>query len=42
MSTAVADNRLLVTIENAGIVEVLIYDLETLQPKGRFVVKSTP
>jgi hypothetical protein len=24
------------------VVEVLIYDIETLQPKGRFVIKSTP
>jgi Family of unknown function (DUF6476) len=42
MSTSVSGNRLLVTVENAGVVEVLIYDIETLQPKGRFVIKSTP
>jgi hypothetical protein len=42
MSTAATGNRLLVTVENAGIVEILIYDIETLQPKGRFVIKSIP
>jgi hypothetical protein len=42
LSTTATDNRLVVTVENAGVVEVLIYDIETLQPKGRFVVKSTP
>jgi hypothetical protein len=42
ISTTAADNRLVVTVENAGLVEVLIYDLETLQPKGRFVIKPTP
>jgi Family of unknown function (DUF6476) len=42
LSTAATDNRLVVTVENAGTVEVLIYDLETLQPKGRFEIKSTP
>ncbi len=39
MSTAAAGDRLVVTIENGGIVEVLIYDIETLQPKGRFTIK---
>jgi hypothetical protein len=42
MSTAATGNRLLVTVENAGIVEILIYDIETLQPKGRFTIKPTP
>ena len=42
LSTTVAGNRLLVTVENAGVVQVLIYDLETLQPKGRFVINQTP
>jgi Family of unknown function (DUF6476) len=42
MSTAATGNRLVVTVENAGLVEVLIYDLETLQPKGRFTIKPTP
>src|SRR5712691_4535786 len=42
ISTSAAGNRLVVTVENAGLVEVLIYDLETLQPKGRFVIKPTP
>jgi len=42
LSTAAAGNRLVVTVENAGLVEVLIYDLETLAPKGRFVIKPSP
>ena len=42
LSTAATGNRLLVTVENAGLVEVLIYDLETLQPKGRFTIKPSP
>jgi Family of unknown function (DUF6476) len=42
MSNAATGNRLVVTVENAGLVEVLIYDLETLQPKGRFTIKPTP
>jgi hypothetical protein len=42
MSTAATDNRLVVTVENGGFVEVLIYDIETLQPKGRFLIKPTP
>jgi hypothetical protein len=42
MSTAATDNRLVVTVESGGFVEVLIYDIETLQPKGRFTIKPTP
>ena len=42
LSTSAAGNRLVVTVENAGLIEVLIYDLETLQPKGRFAIKQTP
>ena len=42
LSATAASNRLVVTVENAGVVEVLIYDLETLQPKGRFTIKPTP
>ncbi|HLL26839.1 MAG TPA: DUF6476 family protein [Xanthobacteraceae bacterium] len=42
ISTAATGDRLVVTVENAGLVEVLIYDLETLQPKGRFTIKPTP
>src|ERR1700730_11829428 len=42
MSTSAASNRLLVTAENAGLVEILLHDNETLQPRGRFVIKSTP
>lgn len=42
MSTSASGTRLLVTVENSGVVEILIYDIETLQPMGRFVIKSTP
>ena len=42
ISTTAAADRLVVTVENAGIVEVLIYDLETLQPKARFAIKPSP
>jgi hypothetical protein len=42
ISTAAVGNRLVVTVENAGLVEILIYDLETLQPKARFSIKPTP
>jgi hypothetical protein len=42
LSTAATGNRLVITVENAGLVEILIYDLETLQPKGRFAIKPSP
>ncbi len=43
VSTSASGNRLAGRPSKiAGLVEVLIYDIETLQPKGRFVIKSTP
>ena len=42
ISTSVDNNKLAVTIEVGGGTEVLLYDLETMQPAGRFVIKTTP
>jgi len=42
ISATAAGDRLVVTVENGGAMEVLTYDLETLQPKGRFTVKPAP
>jgi hypothetical protein len=42
VSTSVSDNRLAVTVEIGGVTEVLLYDLETMQPVGRFVIKTAP
>jgi hypothetical protein len=42
ISTAVADGRLAVTIETAGAVEVWLFDLRTLEPRGRLQLAPTP
>jgi hypothetical protein len=42
ISTSVDNNKLAVTIEVGGSTEVLLYDLETMQPAGRFVIRTTP
>ena len=42
VSTAVSEGRLVVTIEIAGVVEVLIFDLATLEPRGRMRITTEP
>ncbi len=42
ISTTVNDGKLVVTVETGGLIEVLLYDLETLQPRGRFTIRTTP
>ena len=42
LSTAVGDDRLVVTIENNGTVEVRSFDLRTLAPVGRLRFKNEP
>ena len=42
VSTSVDGSKLVVTVEIAGATEVLLYDLETMQPVGRFVIKTAP
>jgi hypothetical protein len=41
-STAVADDRLVVTIEVGGTVEVRTFDLRTLRPAGRLRFATEP
>jgi hypothetical protein len=41
-ATAVADDRLAVTIEQGGIVEVRTFDLKTLRPTGRLRFATEP
>lgn len=42
LSTAVADGRLVVTIEAGGTTEVRMFDLKTLQLRGRMVFETRP
>jgi hypothetical protein len=42
VSTAVADDRLAVTIDVAGAVEVRTFDLKTLKPTGRLRFATEP
>jgi hypothetical protein len=41
-ATAVADDRLAVTIEQGGMVEVRTFDLKTLKPAGRLRFATEP
>jgi hypothetical protein len=42
LSTALADGKLAVTFEVAGAVEVWLYDLATLEPRGRLQFVPAP
>lgn len=42
ISTAVADGKLAVTIDVAGAIEVRLYDLTTLEPRGRLQLVPAP
>jgi hypothetical protein len=42
MATAVADDRIAVTIEQGGLVEVRTFDLKTLRPTGRLRFATEP
>jgi hypothetical protein len=42
VSTAVSDDRLVVTIDNNGTVEVRSFDLRTLAPVGRLRFRNEP
>ena len=41
-ATAVADDRIAVTIEQGGVVEVRTFDLKTLKPTGRLRFATEP
>ena len=41
-ATAVADDRIAVTIEQGGMVEVRTFDLKTLRPTGRLRFATEP
>jgi hypothetical protein len=40
VSTTVNDGKIVVTVETGGVTEVLMYDLATMQPTGRFIIKT--
>ena len=42
IATAVADDRIAVTIEQGGMVEVRTFDLKTLRPAGRLRFATEP
>jgi hypothetical protein len=42
VSTAVADGRIAVTIEQGGMIEVRTFDLKTLRPAGRLRFATEP
>jgi hypothetical protein len=42
VSTAVADDRIVVTVEVAGAIEIRMYDVKTLKPVGRLNFASEP
>jgi hypothetical protein len=42
IATAVADDRIVVTVEIAGAVEIRMYDVRTLKPVGRLRFANEP
>ena len=42
IATAVADDRIAVTIEQGGTIEVRTFDLKTLRPTGRLRFATEP
>ena len=42
VATAVADDRIAVTVEIAGAIEVRVFDLKTLKPTGRLRFATEP
>ncbi len=42
LNTAVGDGRIVVTIDNAGTVELRSFDLKTLRPRGRLQFTTEP
>ena len=42
VSTAVTDDRIAVTIERAGAVEIRLFDLKSLKPAGRLQFATEP
>lgn len=42
VSTAVADDRLVVTVDNQGAIEVRTFDLQSLRPTGRLRFATEP
>src|SRR4051812_38503908 len=42
IGTAVGDDRLVLTIDLAGRTEVHVFDLRTLQPRGRITLQPAP
>jgi hypothetical protein len=42
MSTVVGEDRIIVTVEVAGRAQVHVFDLQTLQPRGRIAFDAAP
>jgi hypothetical protein len=42
LSTAVGDGRIVLTIDIAGAVEIRVFDVQTLKPTGRLLLKTAP
>jgi hypothetical protein len=40
ISATVSDGKIAVTVETGGVTEVLLYDQTTMQPTGRFIIKT--
>lgn len=40
ISATVSDGKIAVTVETGGVTEVLLYDQTTMQPAGRFIIKT--
>jgi hypothetical protein len=42
VSTAVTEDRLVVTVDHQGVIEVRTFDLQTLRPAGRLRFATEP
>ena len=42
LSTAVGDGRIVLTVEIAGMIEIRVFDAQTLKPTGRLLLKAVP
>ncbi|HVT54841.1 MAG TPA: DUF6476 family protein, partial [Xanthobacteraceae bacterium] len=40
ISATASDGKIAVTVETGGVTEVLLYDQTTMQPTGRFIIKT--
>jgi hypothetical protein len=42
VSTVIGEDRIIVTVEVAGRAQVHVFDLQTLQPRGRIAFDAAP